>query len=464
MPLKADYAAAVLGPIRDAVQKKSTEAWGSEGIQVRSANEVVKVLLGHLMGLLEGSRTFVPWDGGTRRQRQRQEGHIASKQPRNQSNREHRILLGNRQRVRKPATLTAEQRTATRPTHRRRLTPVPQQGQSLTGGACHQRGGGQEGVVDRNRTVNSIATELGPSNEYSSVQSSAGQGTVSMLCGERSVSLNLTGNEHAAQGSSGLGPMNGVASGSRSGIPNGQPHAANNGFPQGSQGVPGIFNGGRLAPISPTKQQLPPIAFVTSDTPRIEDRSVCVLDNTSGPWSGFTSASPSNNWPMTTQFPAPTARGLSASAVDGAIGVQARSNGLPSDNDAMEYGSGNEPTTWQPNDRSVLSDSTQYDTTPNPHDRSRQYRPNNPNLPAVHPYSITSALPHGFHAATPGGSVPGPNPVEPHAFSTSISDKSLPAPTSIAATGSLPASHLMPFTSKSRKTNIMINYSSRMMH
>ncbi|KAI1905888.1 hypothetical protein LOZ65_006909, partial [Ophidiomyces ophidiicola] len=281
MPLKADYAAAVLGPIRDAVQKKSTEVWGSEGIQVRSANEVVKVLLGHFLGLLEGGRAFVPWEnGGTHRRRQRQGDCRASKQPRNQTNREPRIPTGNRQRVRKPATLTAEQ-TATRSTHCRRLTPVPQREQSPTGGSSHQNGGGQEIVViDRNGTVNRIAMELGPSNEYLPVQSS-GQD-----------------NEYAAQGSSSPGPMNGVASGSRNGILNGQPHTAN-GFPQDGQGVPGIFNeaSNRLTPISPIirQQQLPPITFVTSGTPRTEDRGVRVLDNTSGSWSGFTNSTPSNN-------------------------------------------------------------------------------------------------------------------------------------------------------------------------
>lgn len=59
MPIRADEAAAVLSPIKAAVERKASEVWGREGFRARSANEVIKTLFEYFDGLLTCKRAFI---------------------------------------------------------------------------------------------------------------------------------------------------------------------------------------------------------------------------------------------------------------------------------------------------------------------------------------------------------------------------------------------------------------------
>ncbi|KAI1932777.1 hypothetical protein LOZ66_006746 [Ophidiomyces ophidiicola] len=311
MPLKDDAATRVLSPIKSAIQKKSSEVWGPEGIQERSGNEVVKVLFDHFNGVLESTRAFVPYDErGTHDPRSIQGGHTGSKQSRSQSTRKPRSLSDN-QRVRKPGTPKAGRRPLARLTHRQ-PTPGSQRRQAPSGGSSHigdsfspcprnnenrwsQSDRAQKVlVVDWNGGADTAA-EHGPNNEDTSPQGSTGQG-----------------NEHAAPNPGNgylLGPTHGAGLVvSRSGMAAGNDFglgrtASNHGLP-GGQTLQNPINeqSNRLVSISlGDSQRLPPIAVVTSGTPRGEGWN-------EGSWSHFRSGfaarnlAPSNNWPM---VPAP---------------------------------------------------------------------------------------------------------------------------------------------------------------
>ncbi|KAI1906447.1 hypothetical protein LOZ65_006867, partial [Ophidiomyces ophidiicola] len=374
MPLKDGAVASALSPIKDAIQKKSNEVWGPEGIQERSGNEVIKVLFDHFNGVLESARAFVPYDeGNTHHQRPIQGGHTGSKQSRRRSTRKPRNPSDS-QRVRKPGTPRVGR--LARLTHKQ-PTQQSQERQEPSSDSSHirdssssrlqnnenrwsQNDRAQEGpTVDWNGRADSTAAEHGQSNEDTSPQCSTAQG-----------------NEHAAPNPGNgylLGPTHGAGL-----VASGSGMAAGNGFGLGRiAGNHGLLGGqalhnpiseqsNRLVSISVgDSQRLPPIAVVTSGTPRGEDWNQGFLSHFR---RGFAAGNltPSNNWPM---VPAPIPGTLTSnwladhSPIRQGAFVEAQSNGLsgllplPTGNVTIDHRPSDAPFTS--NGRPVFSELTQ---------------------------------------------------------------------------------------------------------